>query len=47
MSLWEKFKKSCGPMDEETKEAWKPMKWAMYYCGALKIIGGIIALVLL
>lgn len=42
MTAWERFKKSCGPMDEETKKAWKPMSYAMYYCGGLKILGFII-----
>jgi hypothetical protein len=44
MTNWQRFKKSLGPMDEETKKAWKPMAYAMQYVGGLKIIGAIILL---
>jgi hypothetical protein len=41
MTNWERFKKSLGPMDEETTKAWKPMAYAMQFVGGLKIIGAL------
>ncbi len=39
MTAWQRFKRSCGPMDKETTKRLRPIAWAMMFNGGLKIVG--------